>query len=263
MPRLLRSDVSLCFEGGPLQCERNPICPLVTVPFHLVPGVCSEARQSAASAWGWPPQELAGPLPLLQPAEGGAAGGKRLRLAGQPDEGQRAAPPLGLPPDWHAAEAEAALAAALQAAALPPALDGAAPGANSRRISGVSPSVLRDCHLLHRNAAHASWASAGFLLHTHQDPMRYRHAFAVGAAVHEYIASIAPEMGRADTSSSEAGSDMAWQQRLESAFGARLSQLGVPDLPRVVLPPPREPAEAAGAGVSLQLIGESLRTDDF
>lgn len=165
----------------------------------------SEARQSTVGTWGWPPPELAGPVPLLQPAEGGAAAGKRPRLvAGQPAAEQRAAPPLGPPSDWHAADMEAALATALQAAALPPALDGAAPG----------------------------------------------------AAVHEYIASIAPEVGRAATSSSsEAASDMAWQQRLESAFGARLSQLGVPHLPRVVLPPPREPAETEGAVVSLQLIG--------
>lgn len=100
---------------------------------------CSDARQSAVAAWGWPPPEL-GPsaaLPLLDPSANAtasgsgssAAGGKRPRIAGKQPPAEQTAPPLGLPADWHAPETEVALAAALQLAALPPALDSATSGA--------------------------------------------------------------------------------------------------------------------------------------
>ena len=105
---------------------------------------CSEARQSTVAQWGWPPPELAAPaaLPLLEPASGGS---KRPRGLGRRPAAEAAAtlaPSAAAPGGWHAPEVEAALAAALQAAALPPALDGAAAGDSFAAPASAHPSLL-------------------------------------------------------------------------------------------------------------------------
>ncbi len=134
--------------GGTLRTAAHGPRPPYTRRHHPQPFACrrcSAARRSTAARWGWPPPELAAALPLRAPGGSGGAGdgtSKRLRTAcGQSaadaqQHSNRQVPPMAASSDWHAAETEAALAAALQAAALPPALDGAAAGELCNSWSG-------------------------------------------------------------------------------------------------------------------------------
>lgn len=106
--------------------------------------VCSDAAQSAAATWQWPPPELASPkrLPLavaaVQRKDNGAANLQELNTS---SESAKFAEPAALPGNWHQPAVVSAAVAALQSlAAAAPLDEGTSPteylqGLASRQLS--------------------------------------------------------------------------------------------------------------------------------